>query len=90
MNRLFCLSANRVLLAVALLATCAWVWPAWSPAHAQQQPPPGTLYALTASNNLISFNTLTPGTIIRSVAVTGLASGETLTGLDFRPANNRL
>jgi uncharacterized protein (TIGR03437 family) len=49
-----------------------------------------TVYALTANNNLISFNMLTPGTITRTVAITGLAQGETLAGIDFRPRNNQL
>ena len=49
-----------------------------------------TVYALTATNNLVSFNMLTPGTILRTVAITGLAQGETLTGIDFRPRNNQL
>ncbi len=49
-----------------------------------------TIYALTAANNLISFNASTPGTIASNVAITGLAQGETLVGIDFRPRNNQL
>lgn len=49
-----------------------------------------TVYALTAGNSLVSFNMLTPGTILRTVAITGLAQGETIVGIDFRPRNNQL
>ncbi|HYE75569.1 MAG TPA: DUF4394 domain-containing protein, partial [Blastocatellia bacterium] len=42
--------------------------------------------ALTSGNKLITFNSLTPGTILSTVAVTGLQSGESLRGIDFRPA----
>lgn len=50
----------------------------------------GTVYALTAGNNLISFNAITPGAIIRTVAISGLAQGESLTGIDFRPRTGQL
>ena len=49
-----------------------------------------TIFAITASNNLISFNVSTPGTIASSVAISGLALGETIVGIDFRPRNNQL
>lgn len=58
---------------------------AQSPAQAD-----ATVYALTAGNSLISFNMLTPGTILRTVAITGLAQGEAIVGIDFRPRNNQL
>jgi uncharacterized protein (TIGR03437 family) len=98
MNRPHRNLANRFILAAALLAAFAASLPGlFQPelvpvrTSAQgTQPNDGTLYALTASNNLISFNSLTPGTIIRSVPVTGLGTGETLTGLDFRPNTNQL
>lgn len=50
----------------------------------------GTVYAVTAGNNLISFNSITPGAIIRTVAITGLPQAETLTGIDFRPRTGQL
>jgi hypothetical protein len=47
------------------------------------------LYALTAeSPRLISFNADAPGTVLSSVPVLGLDAGETLHGMDVRPANN--
>ncbi|MBI4854695.1 MAG: DUF4394 domain-containing protein [Acidobacteria bacterium] len=46
------------------------------------------LVALTASNKLLSFNSATPGTITRSVQITGLL--DNLVGIDFRPATGQL
>ncbi len=48
-----------------------------------------TVYAVSAGN-LITFNSLIPTTILSSVAITGLGSGETILGLDFRPATGQL
>jgi hypothetical protein len=42
-------------------------------------------YAVTTTNQLISFETISPGTIDRAVAVSGLQPGEDLLGLDQRP-----
>lgn len=50
----------------------------------------GTVYALTASNQLLGFDQGSPGQVSSSVAVTGLASGESLLGIDFRPATGGL
>jgi len=52
--------------------------------------PVGDTIALTVSGRLISFNRSAPGTQVGTVAVTGLASGETLLGIDMRPANGAL
>ena len=45
-------------------------------------------YAVDGSNNLYIFNPLSPAPITK--AITGLQSGETLYGIDFRPANGQL
>src|SRR6187200_3326252 len=42
---------------------------------------------VTTTNVLEAFDSATPGTIIVAVGVTGLQTGETLLGIDFRPAN---
>jgi len=55
-----------------------------------QQPASPRVYALTATNNLVSFAAATPGTIASTVAITGLAQGETIVGIDFRPRNTQL
>jgi hypothetical protein len=50
-----------------------------------------TLYALTASNTLLQFDSASPGTITSSVAITGLQSGtERVIGIDFRPRTGQL
>lgn len=54
------------------------------------RPAPPTAIALTADNRLLGFDPATPNTIASTTAVTGLASGETLLGIDFRPSNGRL
>ena len=49
-----------------------------------------TVYGLTTANQLVSFNSSRPNTILRTVAITGLAGGENLLGIDFRPATGQL
>ena len=45
---------------------------------------------LTTNNQLVSFNTATPNTITSTVTITGLQSGETIVGIDYRPAGGQL
>jgi trimeric autotransporter adhesin len=52
--------------------------------------PRATLLGVTTDNRLITFKTTTPGTLDANVAVTGLQGGETIIGIDMRPANGRL
>jgi hypothetical protein len=49
-----------------------------------------TIYGLTAGNRLVIFDSGSPNTISSTLAVTGLASGETLVGIDFRPSTSGL
>ncbi|MFX4790229.1 DUF4394 domain-containing protein, partial [Acinetobacter baumannii] len=48
------------------------------------------LVAVTSTTMLVTFDSATPGTITNSAAITGLVSGETLIGIDRRPANGQL
>ncbi len=48
------------------------------------------LVGLTSDNRLIFFDSATPGTVTKTLNVTGLATGETLLGIDFRPRNGVL
>jgi hypothetical protein len=48
------------------------------------------LNGLTSTGNLVTFDSGTPGTIDSSVSITGLQAGETLLGIDRRPANGLL
>lgn len=45
---------------------------------------------LTSGNRLLTVDSATPGTVTRTVTVTGLQSGETLLGMDYRPATGGL
>jgi len=45
---------------------------------------PGNTFAITSSGRLVSFDRAAPA-LATAVNVTGLASGETLLGIDFRP-----
>jgi hypothetical protein len=59
-------------------------------ASAPSTPPLYTIYAVTAANYLISFNSTSPSTILSSVQLKGIASGQAVEGLDFRPADGQL
>ncbi len=48
------------------------------------------VFAITTTNSLISFNSDRPDVIMSRVAVTGLQTGETIAGIDFRPATGEL
>lgn len=51
---------------------------------------PETVYAVTGSNNLVSFNAGRPASTMNARKITGLQPGEDVLGIDFRPANGRL
>jgi hypothetical protein len=60
-------------------------------APSQPQPrPPQLAFGLTTGNALVRFDTANPGMILGRANVRGLQAGETLVGIDFRPANNAL
>ena len=48
------------------------------------------LTSVTSLNQLVRFDSATPGTISSSVGITGLQAGETLLGFDYRPATGGL
>jgi hypothetical protein len=48
------------------------------------------LYGLTVGDSIVSFDSSLPGSISSPVMVTGLGSGETLLGIDLRPATGEL
>ena len=52
---------------------------------------PATIFVVNDSNQLISFDSATPGTIIGTTNITGLTSAtEIIKGIDFRPATGQL
>jgi CSLREA domain-containing protein len=48
------------------------------------------IYAVDSSNNLLSFDSATPGTVQAPILITGLQPGENILGIDFRPATGQL
>jgi hypothetical protein len=48
------------------------------------------VFAVTVNNKLITFNSAAPETILSSVPITGLQSGETVVAIDIRPATGQL
>ena len=51
---------------------------------------PTPLTALTSGNQLVSFDSTTPGTVTGTVAVTGLTNSDVLSAIDYRPSNGQL
>ena len=49
-----------------------------------------TVFAVTTSNRLLTFNSSLPGAILSSRRIRGMADGENILGIDFRPANGKL
>jgi len=63
-----------------------------APASAASAAPPQATfaYAVTVTNRLVLFNVASPGTLLRNVAITGLVGGDTVIGMDSRPATGQL
>lgn len=49
-----------------------------------------TIYGLSTRNELVRFDSATPGTLQQASFITGLAANEGLLGIDFRPATGEL
>lgn len=49
-----------------------------------------TVFATTSANELVRFDRRSPQKLDSVQPITGLAAGETVAGIDFRPANGRL
>jgi hypothetical protein len=76
-------------LAVALLLALALLAPQLRPAAAQAG---GgyTVYAVTAGNQLVRFASNAPGALGAPLPIGGLQPGESILGIDFRPATGEL
>src|SRR5918999_6124129 len=48
------------------------------------------IFGLTDENRLVRFNSDNPGNVLATIPVQGLQAGESLVGLDVRPANDVL
>ncbi len=79
--------ALRTTLALALAST-AGALAVVTPAYADHGGL--TVTGLTQNHRLVTFKAATPGTLLSTVAVTGLADGDTLEAIDFRPATGGL
>ncbi|MGQ0538017.1 MAG: DUF4394 domain-containing protein, partial [Gemmatimonadaceae bacterium] len=58
-------------------------------------PPPSNsqetvVFAADSRSRLVAFTESRPGRLIYSASISGMASGETIVGLDFRAANGKL
>jgi hypothetical protein len=92
MNRKTVLCAVLAPLLAALMVACG------GSDYDDPPPPPappvpvavGDTIALTISNRLVSFNRSAPQTVVGSVQVSGLMSGEMLLAVDLRPADGLL
>ena len=51
---------------------------------------PATLFALTNSNQIVRFDSASPGTIGGTAAIQGLNAGEQVVGIDYRPRTGGL
>ncbi len=49
-----------------------------------------TVYGVNTSNQLVRFDSATPGIVVTIGTITGLQAGENVLGIDFRPANGQL
>src|SRR3954471_838947 len=49
-----------------------------------------TIFGVDSANNLVRFDSATPGTIISTAPIVGLAAGESVLGIDFRPQDGKL
>lgn len=70
----------------AALSLAALSLPLLTPALASAE----LIYAVTQDQTLISFNSSTPATILTGVAISGLATNESIRGIDLRPGNGEV
>ena len=49
-----------------------------------------TIYGLTATSRLVTFDSATPGTVTAPIVISGLQSGEDILAIDLRPATGQL
>src|SRR2546423_2366358 len=48
------------------------------------------IFGVSAANNLVRFDSATPGTFVSTTPITGLVAGDTIVALDFRPVDGKL
>jgi Domain of unknown function (DUF4394) len=65
-------------------------WGLWKSERVLASAQTNTIIALTANNQILQFRAAAPGTIISTLSVKGLQAGDTLVGIDYRPAKGQL
>jgi Domain of unknown function (DUF4394) len=74
-----------------LVGTMAFLgWVSFAPSAAAQAVGQPILGLVQNTNSLVRFTTAAPASVGTPVAVTGLAAGDTLKAIDYRPANGML
>lgn len=78
---------SRILTVLLLVAVTAF---GLGSVGAQSSSPGATLYALTSGGSILTIDAANPSQAMNSASITGLGSGETLIGIDVRPATGEL
>lgn len=61
-----------------------------NPVIADANGPDVTFFALTNDNRLLTLNAKSVSTVVATTTISGLQTGETIAGMDFRPATGQL
>jgi uncharacterized protein DUF4394 len=81
----------RLLRLAAVVAIAGLVGACADGVGTKPQPSTGrSIYAIDGFNRLIVFGVQSPGTLRRSVLISGVRPNEVIIGIDFRPADGRL
>jgi Domain of unknown function (DUF4394) len=84
---------TTALCAAALLLMCSCKKSSddmMEPAPAPVIKPDIVFYGLTTANQLVKYNANAPETALATISVTGIATGEKIMAIDFRPATGQL
>jgi uncharacterized protein DUF4394 len=88
-------SSRRFLLAIlALAAVLTGIWGGrpgeWRNGRVLAAAQTSFIVALATNNQLLQFSASAPNSIISATTVSGLKAGDSLVGIDYRPANGQL
>jgi len=85
------ISSRRFLLVILSLAAILGARPGeWRNQRVLAAAQGDFILALAANNQLLQFSASAPGSIISATSVTGLKTGDSLAGIDYRPATGQL
>jgi uncharacterized protein DUF4394 len=83
-------SRRFMLIILTLAAILGWRMGEWKGARVLAAAQGEYIVALAANNQLLQFSAAAPGSIVTSTFVTGLKPGDSLAGIDYRPATGQL